>query len=43
MAYEELNNLILSLNTQQRKIFNAVQDWNRKKKLKLQIVTKKFP
>ena len=32
ITYEELNlnNLILSLNTQQCKIFNAVQDWSRK-------------
>ena len=31
ITYEGLNNLILSLNTQQRQIFNAVQDWSRKK------------
>ena len=31
ITYEELNNLILSLNTQQRKILNAVQEWRRKK------------
>ena len=27
ISNEELSNLILTLNTQQRKIFNEVQDW----------------
>ena len=31
ITYEGLNNLILYLNTQQRKLFHAVQDWSRKK------------
>ena len=33
ISKEELSNLILILNTQQRKIFNEVQDWTKKKKL----------
>ena len=31
ISYEELSRLILSLNFQQREIFNEVQDWARKK------------
>ena len=31
ISYEELSRLILSLNFQQRKIFNEVQDWAKKK------------
>ena len=31
ISKEELSNLILILNTQQRKIFNEVQDWTKKK------------
>ena len=31
ISYEELGRLILSLNFQQRKIFNEVQDWAKKK------------
>ena len=41
ITYEELNNLILSVNTQQRKMFTAVQDWSRKE-IKA-ISFKKFP
>ena len=41
ISYEELSRLILSLNFQQRKIFNEVLDWA-KKKFKQEIVTKKF-
>ena len=41
ISYEELSRLILSLNFQQHKIFNEVQDWV-KKKLKQEVVTKKF-
>ena len=31
ISYEELSRLILSLNFQQREIFNEVQDWAKKK------------
>ena len=40
MSDEELSRLILSLNAKQRKIFNIVRDWS-KKKLKLKISNKR--
>ena len=40
--YEELNSLISSLNTQQRKIFNAVQGWTNKQ-IKAMNFNKKVP
>ena len=40
MSDEELSRLILSLNAKQRKIFNIVRDWS-KKKLKLKFSNKR--
>ena len=41
ITYEELNNLILSLNTQKLKLLNAVQ--RSRKKSKLSILIKELP
>ena len=41
ISYEELSRLILSLNFQQRKIFNELQDWA-KKKIKARNSNKNF-